>query len=263
MPLMGLVGIIGTPLYIYFNGLALSEFVLFLSYLILTSHAITAGYHRYFSHSSYKIHPAIKFLFLFFGAATFQKSALRWASQHRQHHQFTDTDIDPHDSRKGFFYCHMGWIMFYKHNVNFKNVIDLSDDKMIRHQHEHYDLWSVTSGLILPMTIGVLIGHPVGAFIMTFCLRVTLVLQMAFFINSSAHMIGKQTYDKGASARDSWFWALLTNGEGYHSYHHKYPNDYRNGHLLHHFDASKWLIYSLSCLGLASDLKRTPAFRLP
>jgi len=257
MPVIALIGVIGTPLYIYHFGLSASELSLFLVYLIGTSLAITVGYHRYFSHATFKTNPVIHFLLLFFGAATFQKSALRWASQHRQHHQFTDTELDPHNSKRGFFYCHVGWIMFYKHDVNYANVADLSKSKMTESQHEYYDWWSVIAGLLIPMGIGVWIGHPLGAFIMTFCLRISLVLNMAFFINSSAHMIGKKTYDEHASAGDSWFWAILTNGEGYHNYHHKFPNDYRSSYRWYHWDPSKWFIYALSRVGLVRDLKKT------
>lgn len=262
MPLIALIGIFGTPAYIYYQGLVFSETALFFFYLIMTSLAITVGYHRFFSHAAFKTNQFVCFLLLFFGAATFQKSALRWASQHRQHHQFTDTDFDPHNSRRGLFFCHVGWIMFYKHDVNFDNVKDLSRNKLIQHQHDHYDLWSVTAGLLTPMLIGWWIGHPLGAFIMTFCLRVTLVLNMAFFINSSAHMSGAKTHDKTASAGDSLFWALLTNGEGYHNYHHKFPNDYRSGHCWYHWDPSKWFIFLLSKLGMARNLKRTPPHRI-
>ncbi|HXV27535.1 MAG TPA: fatty acid desaturase, partial [bacterium] len=257
MPAIALVGIVGTPLYIYSQGLAFSEAALFLFYLTATSFAITVGYHRFYSHATFKTNPFINFLLLFFGAATFQKSALRWASQHRQHHQFTDTDLDPHNSKRGVFYCHMGWIMLYKHNVNFKNVTDLSKNRLIGHQHQYYDLWSVTAGLILPLLIGAWIGHFWGTFIMTFCLRVTLILNMAFLINSSAHMIGDKNFDKEASAGDSWFWAFFTQGEGYHNYHHRFPNDYRSGHQWYAWDPSKWFIYVLSRLGLAWDLKKT------
>ena len=107
------------------------------------------------------------------------------------------------------------------------------------------------------MLLGWWIGHPLGAFIMTFCLRVALILNMAFFINSSAHMLGRKNFDMQASAGDNWFWALLTNGEGYHNFHHKFPNDYRSGHLWHHWDPSKWFIFTLSRLGFVYDLKRT------
>lgn len=262
MPAITLIGVIGTPVYIHAYGLAVSELSLFLFYLAATSLAITAGYHRYFSHRVFKTNAFIHFLLLFFGAGTFQKSALRWASQHRQHHQFTDTDADPHDSRRGFFFSHVGWIMFYKHSINFKNIEDLLKSRLNVSQHDHYDLWSVSAGLVLPMLLGWWIGHPLGAFIMTFCLRISMVLNMAFFINSSAHMIGSKKFDAKASAGDNWFWALLTNGEGYHNFHHKFPNDYRNGHLWYHWDPSKWFIFTLSCLGLARGLKKTPDLKI-
>ncbi|HTL47911.1 MAG TPA: acyl-CoA desaturase, partial [Verrucomicrobiae bacterium] len=153
MPAVTLIGVIGTPIYIYHHGLALSELFLFLFFLITTSFAITVGYHRYFSHNVFKTSKFIEFLLLAFGAATFQKSALRWASQHRQHHQFTDTDLDPHNSKRGFFFCHVGWIMFYKHDVNFKNVEDLAKSRLIMNQHAHYNWWSVSMGLVLPMLL--------------------------------------------------------------------------------------------------------------
>lgn len=257
MPAITLVGFIGTPIYIYYNGLAASEFALFMFYLVATSFAITVGYHRYFSHRVFKTNPVIHFLLLFFGAGTFQKSALRWASQHRQHHQFTDTELDPHNSKRGFFFSHAGWIMFYKHDVNFKNVVDLSKSKMTVHQHKYYNWWSVLSGLVIPMALGFAIGHPLGAFIMTFCLRISLVLNMAFFINSSAHMIGTKGFDSKVTAGDNWFWAIVTNGEGYHNFHHKFPNDYRNGYLWYHWDPSKWFISILSGLGLVHGVVKT------
>lgn len=262
MPGITLIGLIGTPLYIHYQGITAAELGLFLFYLIATSLAITVGYHRYFSHKDFKTNAVLHFLLLFFGAATFQKSALRWASQHRQHHQFTDTELDPHNSKRGFFYSHVGWIMFYKHDVNFENVKDLAKSKLTQSQHDHYNWWSVSAGLLLPMLAGVLIGRPLGAFIMTFCLRISMILNMAFFINSSAHCIGKKNYDANVSADDSWFWALLTNGEGYHNYHHKFPNDYRSGHKLYHWDPSKWFIWTLSCVGGTRDLLRTPKERI-
>lgn len=258
MPVFALIGLIGTPIYIYYYGITWPEIALFLFFFITTGMAITAGYHRQFSHVTYKAHPVVRFLLLFFGAATFQKSALRWASQHRQHHQFTDTDLDPHNSKRGVFFCHIGWIMFYKHNVNFHNVKDLQESKMVMSQHEHYDWWSVPAGLLFPMAIGTWMGYPLSTFIITICLRITIVLNAAFLINSYAHMIGTKDFDKNASARDHWLGAVLTNGEGYHSFHHKFPNDYRNGHKWHHWDPTKWFIYLLTRVGLASDLKRTP-----
>ncbi len=253
-----LCGVVGTPMYIYYRGITTSEIALFALYFLATSLSITMGYHRLFAHTTYKTHTAIRFLLLFFGAATFEQSALKWSSQHRQHHQFTDTDKDPHNSTRGFWYTHIGWILFYKHRVNQDNVKDLLRDKLVMHQHEYYNLWSGAAGVVLPLLIGLSTGHLLSAFLMTVCLRIFLVMNTAFFINSYAHMVGAKTYNPNESARDHWLGALLTNGEGYHSFHHRFPNDYRNGIRWYHWDPSKWLIYLLSRIGLTTALKRTP-----
>ena len=256
------VGIVGTPLYLLYYGASTAEWVLFLAYVSLTSLAITVGYHRLFAHVTYKTNAFVRFLLLFFGAATFEQSALKWASQHRQHHQFTDTSWDPYDIKRGFWYAHVGWILFWKHRVNYDNVPDLKRSALVMNQHELYSLWSVGAGLGLPMLIGFLMGRPLGVFIMTVCLRLILVMHSAFFINSYAHMVGSRGYDAHISARDHWLGAILTNGEGYHNFHHQFPTDYRNGICWYHWDPSKWLIFALSKLHLTRDLKKTSAHLL-
>lgn len=253
-----LVGIVGTPIYLAHYGATRAELILFWSYFALTSLSITVGYHRLFAHVSYKANPIIQFILLFFGAATFEQSALKWASQHRQHHQFTDTEKDPYNIKKGFWYAHMNWILLYKHRVNYDNVKDLQKSKLVMNQHFQYTLWSFGAGIILPMVIGFLIGRPLGAFIMTVTLRMVVVMHSAFFINSWAHMFGTSPYDGTISAKDNWFGVFLTNGEGYHNFHHKFPNDYRNGIRWYDYDPSKWVIFLLSKIGLTWDLKRTP-----
>ena len=112
-----LIGLIGTPWYVMRYGASTSELALFWTWLICTSMAITVGYHRLFSHVTFKTQNWIRFLLLFFGAATFEQSALKWSSQHRQHHQFSDTEKDPYNINRGFFYSHMGWILFHKHRT--------------------------------------------------------------------------------------------------------------------------------------------------
>ncbi|MBI3316748.1 MAG: fatty acid desaturase [Candidatus Omnitrophica bacterium] len=252
-------GVFETPVYIYQNGLSKAELLLFLFYFFATGMSITVGYHRLFAHATYKTNDFVRFLLLFFGAATYEESALKWASQHRQHHQFTDTELDPHNSKRGFWYCHIGWILFYKHCVNQNNVKDLLQNKLVMHQHKYYDFWALTAGILLPLAIGYGIGRPLGAFLMAVCLRMFLVMNAAFLINSYAHMIGDNSYNEKESARDHWLGALMTNGEGYHSFHHRFPNDYRNGIKWYHWDPTKWFIYTLSRFGMAWDLKRTPA----
>src|SRR5208282_5885977 len=91
-----IVAFIGTPLYIYYRGVTAPELVLFFFFLVATGMSTTVGYHRLFAHSTFKAAPVLRFLLLLFGAASFQESALKWSSQHRQHHLFTDTEHDPY-----------------------------------------------------------------------------------------------------------------------------------------------------------------------
>ena len=252
-----LVGLGGTPWYLSTHQATPAEWALFAVYFIFSSLSITVGYHRLFAHSTYKTNSFIRFLLLFFGASTFEQSALKWASQHRQHHQFTDTDQDPYNINRGFWYAHIGWIMFWKHRVNYDNVKDLRESKLVMNQHRLYGPWSVFSGVAVPVLIGIFIGRPLGAFIMSVCLRLVLVMHSAFFINSYAHTFGNQPHHQSNSARNHWLGAILTNGEGYHNFHHRFPVDYRNGIRWYHWDPSKWLIFLLSKFHLAWDLRRS------
>ena len=256
------VGIIGAPLYIYRYGVSRAEAVLFFSYCALTGMAVTMGYHRLFAHGSYSASAIVRFIFLFFGAGSFEESALKWSSQHRQHHLFTDTEHDPYGVSKGFWHAHIGWILLWRHRTNYKNVKDLRKSRLVAHQHNHHAWWSVSAGIVLPMLIAWRIDHLLGGFVLAVCLRLIVVLHSSFFVNSFAHTFGSRGFDHTQSARDNWVGALLTNGEGFHNFHHRFPADYRNGVQWYHWDPSKWLIHLLSKLGLAWDLKKVATDRI-
>ena len=251
------VGLIGTPIYLFYRGITSVELALFVGFLVATGMSTTLGYHRLFAHRTFKTSAPVQFLLLLFGAATFEESALKWASQHRQHHLFTDTEHDPYGVDKGFWHAHIGWILFWRHRVNYDNVRDLRKSALVSHQHDHHEWWAIGGGIVLPLLLAWWMGHPLGGFILTVCLRTVIVLHSAFFVNSYAHTYGIKSYDRAASARDNWIGALLTNGEGFHSFHHRFPGDYRNGIRWYHWDPTKWCIYLMSRAGLAWDLKRT------
>ncbi len=257
-----LVAVIGTPLYVIRYGVALPEVILFFFYVGATGLAITVGYHRLYAHSTFKSGPFVQFLALFFGAAAFEQSALTWASGHRDHHRYVDTDKDPYSIKKGFWYAHLGWMTMWQQQPDYTNSRDLLKNKMLMHQHRHYVAWGFGSGVILPVLIGAWTGHALGAFILGVCLRLTFVYHATFCINSVCHTFGKATYDGRASARDNWFAAILTNGEGFHSFHHRFPTDYRNGIRWFDWDPSKWVIWGLSRFGLVSELKKVTDFSI-
>jgi len=257
-----LVGLVGTPLYLYEFGFGASEGFLFAFFIVATAMSITVGYHRLFSHLTFKTNRVIRFLLLFFGAAAFEQSALEWTAQHRDHHRYVDTEQDPYSIHKGFFYAHIGWLIFWKHEVNYANVEDLKKDALVMHQHRYYHLWAIASGVVTPLVLGAMAGHVLGAFIISICLRLTLVYHATFFINSICHLFGISTYDIYATAKDNFLIAFLTFGEGYHNFHHRFPGDYRNGVRWYQWDPTKWSIALLDKLGLARDLKRVPHFRI-
>ena len=252
-----LITLIGCPLYIFFYGLSLSGLLLFLSMSAATLIAITAGYHRLYSHKTYQASKLYQFLMLGFGAASLQQSALKWSSLHRSHHQHVDTDKDPYNIKKGFFYAHVGWILFWIRTIDYTNVKDLQQNKLVMHQNRYFQAWAAVFGVLLPLTVGFFYGNIIEAALFGIAARLFVVFQVTFFINSFAHTYGAKTYSAEASARDNWLGALLTFGEGYHSFHHKFSNDYRNGYRWFHWDPSKWFIFLASLPGWTWDLKRT------
>lgn len=224
---------------------------------------ITTGYHRLISHKSYEAHPVLKFLLLFFGTGTIQNSALVWATDHRLHHQFEDTPKDPYNIRQGFWWAHFKWMLYKDHKDYFKRIPpDLQNDKLVQLQHRFFFPMAFFMSFGVPTIIGYFLGSALGGFVIGGLLRYTLSSHCTFLINSAAHTFGKSRFSKSLTARDNPFLAFLTFGEGYHSFHHKFQNDYRNGIRWYHWDPTKWAIFLFSKVGLARNLKTTPDARI-
>lgn len=218
--------------------------------------SITAGYHRLFAHRSYEVHPWVEWLFLLFGASVFEGSCLKWGSDHRRHHTEVDTDGDPYSIKKGFWYAHIGWL-FFKDSVDLPIVRskDLENNPRVAFQHKHYLWLAIGMGFVMPMLVGALLGSAFAGLIIAGSLRIVLNQHTTFFVNSLCHTLGRQTYSKEVSARDSFIVAVLTHGEGYHNFHHTFQIDYRNGIKWYHWDPTKWTILSLKWAGLARKLR--------
>lgn len=229
-----------------------------LLWFALCGMGITGGYHRLFAHKSYRASWPVRLFYLCFGAAAVQNSALKWSSDHRVHHAFTDRDGDPYNIRRGFFWAHMGWILFKDPSMPRDNVRDLSADPLMRFQDRFYIPLAILFGAVLPWSLGWIWGDPWGALLVAGFLRLVLEWHATFFVNSLAHTLGSQPYCRVGSARDSFLTAIVTLGEGYHNFHHRFQADYRNGVRWYQLDPTKWLVWSLSKVGLTSDLRRTP-----
>jgi len=254
--------LIGAPIFIAQFGIDFFQVALFIFFFIATGMSITLGYHRLFAHKAFKAGRSVKLTTLLFGAAAFEDSALDWASDHREHHKHVDDEHDdPYSISKGFFWAHMGWIFFKLYPRPLANVGDLKKDPLVMWQHRHHRSIGFGVGMILPATIGFLYGgweSALGAFLLSGVARLVCVQHCTFLINSLCHTIGKRPYDSSTSARDSWLMALFTFGEGYHNYHHSFQHDYRNGVKPWQWDPTKWAIWALSKLGLATELRRVP-----
>lgn len=220
--------------------------------------SITAGYHRLFSHRSYGAHPLIKAFFLTFGAATFQRSAMKWCHDHRIHHRYGDEAEDPYSVRHGFWWAHCGWIISQGTTEKIPVPQDLESDALVRFQHRYWVAMAVIVSAFIPAALGLLWGDPWGAILVAGPLRIVLTWHSTFAVNSFAHRFGRQAYSTATSARDSFWVALITLGEGYHNFHHRFQSDYRNGVRWYQYDPTKWLVWSLERLGLVRGVKRVP-----
>jgi stearoyl-CoA desaturase (Delta-9 desaturase) len=259
---ISLITVTAVPWYIITQGVPRVEWMLLLIFSALTGMSITVGYHRFFAHRAFQANNIVKAVVLFFGAGAFEQSAIQWASQHRDHHRYVDTDLDPYGIHRGFWFAHILWFILYEYQTDYTNVKDLQNDPLVMHQHTYYIYWASVAGIIFPTLVGALLGHALGAFLLAVALRLTLVHHSTFSINSVCHVFGKATYDIDASARDHWIVALLTNGEGYHNFHHRFASDYRNGYRWYHWDPTKWMIKTLSFIGFTWDLHRMPNFSI-
>lgn len=226
---------------------------------LISSLSITGGYHRLFSHRTYRASALLRLIYLLFGAAAGQGSALRWSTDHRSHHAHTDEEGDPHNIRRGFWWAHIGWLFYRSPAAEPGNVKDLEADPLVRFQDRFYVLLAVVVGFVVPAGLGWIWGDPLGGLLIAGFLRLALQYEATFSINSVAHSVGRQPYARDTTARDSAIAAMVTFGEGYHNYHHRFPADYRNGVRWFHFDPTKWWVWGMSLLGLARDLKRVPA----
>ncbi len=261
-----LISITALPVYLWHFGIDWFQASLFVVWFTLSGLSITLGYHRLMAHNAFKARWPVRLGTLLFGAAAFEGSVIEWASDHRRHHKHVDHDDDPYNISNGFFYAHMGWMLFkLKPEPPFDNVNDLRKDPLVVWQERHWALIGLFTGFILPTLIGWAWGGAyaaLGAFLISGVLRTMCVQHSTFFINSLCHYLGSRPYSTKNTARDSWIMAFFTFGEGYHNYHHAFQNDYRNGVKPWQFDPTKWTIWLLQQVGLASHLRRVPAERI-
>lgn len=231
-----------------------------LFYYFLTGIGITAGYHRLWAHKSYNVRQPTKFILLMLGTGAVQGSLRWWARDHRAHHRYTDTEKDPYNANRGFWYSHIGWMLLKQDptKIGRVSIEDLNADPWIRWQHKYYGPLALFMGAIFPTAVCGIWGDMYAGFFYAGMLRQVLVHHSTFLVNSLAHFWGLAPFADEHTPRDSILTAVLTFGEGYHNFHHEFPYDYRNAIKFYQYDPTKWIIKGLSYIGQTYDLKVFP-----
>jgi stearoyl-CoA desaturase (delta-9 desaturase) len=239
-----------------YNSFSCATLALGVCWFVASQISITAGYHRLYSHKAYKASALLQAFFLAFGAGSVQGSALRWAANHRLHHIFTDTEKDPHSPiQGGFFWSHMGWFLLKRELPDMK-LADLTSNRLLQLQYRQLVPIAILMAFLLPAVVALSWGDFWGGLLTAGSLRLAVQYQCTWAINSLAHYWGSRKFAPMSSARDNFWLAIITAGEGWHNYHHRFPFDYRNGHTWWRWDPTKWLIFACSKIGLAAHLRR-------
>lgn len=230
---------------------------------VVSALGVTAGAHRLWSHRSYKASFPLKVFLALANSMAFQNDIFEWARDHRVHHKYSETDADPHNAIRGFFFAHIGWLLVRKHpDVIEKGrkleLTDLKADKVVMFQRRYYK----QSVLLLCFAVPTLVpwylwgeSLSVGYFIPGL-LRYTMVLNATWLVNSAAHMWGNRPYDQSINPRENRFVAFSAVGEGFHNYHHTFPFDYATSEFGVKMNLTTAFIDLMCFLGLASDRKR-------
>jgi stearoyl-CoA desaturase (delta-9 desaturase) len=236
-------------------GVSTGDFVLFLATFFGRMFFITGGYHRYFSHKSFKTGRVFQFVLAWFGASSVQKGPLWWAGHHRIHHKYSDQPgLDTHSPRDGFYWSHQGWI--------FDSRFDGSDLDQIRDFAAYPELVWLNRWHVVPPVALALACLAIGGWsglVWGFVISTVALWHSTYSINSIAHRIGTRRYATSDDSRNNWFLGLLTFGEGWHNNHHHYCASARQGFFWWEVDVTYYLLRGLQALGIVWDLREPPA----
>ncbi|XP_017780908.1 PREDICTED: (11Z)-hexadec-11-enoyl-CoA conjugase-like [Nicrophorus vespilloides] len=249
-------------LYLLFCVCKWKTFFWSLFLTIFGAQGVTAGAHRLWAHRCYKAKLPLRILLAFAQTIAFQNDLYEWVRDHRVHHKFTDTDADPHNAQRGFFFSHVGWLLVRKHKdiMTKGKTVDMSDmlaDPVVRFQKKYYLLLTPICCLLVPMLVPCYYWNEklYISWYVTTILRYTLSLNGTWLVNSAAHIFGTKPYDKNIGPTENKFVAAIAFGEGWHNYHHIFPWDYKASELGYKLNVTTSIIDFFAWMGWAYDLK--------
>jgi sn-2 palmitoyl-lipid 9-desaturase len=219
---------------------------------------ICLGYHRLLTHRSLQVPKGLEYAIALIGSLALQGGPLFWVAGHRRHHTYTeDIDKDPYSAKRGFWWSHMGWLLykrpeFFEYESNRKFAPDLAKNAFYRWLDRYYLL------LQIPLGVGLYLLGGWSFVIYGLFLRAVLLWHSTWLINSASHITGYRSHDSDDNSRNLWWAAILTYGEGWHNNHHAYPNVAKAGWQWWEIDLTWWVILILKQMGLARKIVLPP-----
>jgi stearoyl-CoA desaturase (delta-9 desaturase) len=275
--LLPVLGLGGVAWQVWGSALHWQDLVVFATTLTLTGLGVTVGFHRLFTHRSFKTTRPLRALFAILGSAAVEGPVIEWVAYHRRHHAFSDQDGDPHSPHvghgsgikgalRGLFHAHVGWVVFSDEPANEERYApDLLKDPALRIIDRTFILW-VVAGLAFAFGLGVALTGTIAGGLTGLlwggAVRILVVHHITFSINSLCHFFGKRAFSTEDKSRNLRWLVPLTFGEAWHNNHHAFPTSAAHGLGRWQFDPSKIVIYSLEKLGLAWDVVRISPARL-
>lgn len=224
---------------------------------------ITAGAHRLWAHRAYKAKWPLRLILMIFNTIAFQDCAMHWARDHRVHHKYSETDADPHNATRGFFFSHIGWLLCRKHPDVIAagkklDITDLRQDKILAFQKDYYLILMPLFCFVLPTFIPVYGWGETwaNAWFVATMFRYCFLLNATWCVNSAAHKFGHKPYDQYISPSENKGVAIFALGEGFHNFHHVFPWDYKTAELGNYrMNLTTAFIDFFAKVGWAYDLK--------
>ena len=254
-------------------GLTWLDVGLAVAFYFLTGLGVTVGFHRYFTHGSFKAKRPLRIALAVIGSTAFQGGVIGWVADHRRHHAFSDKEGDPHSPwlfgttpaalAKGFWHAHTGWLFGRDRTNSARFAPDLLADRDIARISRQFVIWTIVS-LLAPALLGGLLTlswwGALTAFFWAGLVRVAVLHHVTWSINSICHMIGERPFASRDRAANVWPLAILSMGESWHNLHHADPTCARHGVQRGQIDMSARLIWVFEKLGWASQVRwPTPA----
>ncbi len=249
-------------------GLNWRDAVIAAAMYAISGHGVTVGFHRHFTHHSFRARRWLQVVLAVCGSLAIQGPVIQWVADHRRHHRYSDRDGDPHSPwrygrtlaalTKGFCYSHVGWMFDWKQTSQRKYAPDLVADRWIRRVSRTFPLWVAVSVLVPPLVGGLWTMSWSGAWWAFFwgsLVRVGLLYHVTFAINSVCHLIGRRPYRTRDRSTNVWWLSVLSMGESWHNFHHAEPTAARHGAGRFQIDTSAMIIRVMEVLRLVSDVR--------